>query len=98
MPEEQVERYHAARPRESQLSAWTSRQSRPLEERKALLDRRAEAERRFEGELIPVPTEWGGYLVRPRTVELWWGRPGRLHDRLRFTLEGETWTSARLEP
>jgi pyridoxamine 5'-phosphate oxidase len=90
--------YFATRARDSRLGAWASPQSRPIESR-AELDRRVtEAEARFgEGE-VPRPPHWGGYLLRPVMVEFWQGQVGRLHDRFRYSLEGEAWGIERLGP
>lgn len=77
--------YFRSRPRGSQLAAWASRQSSLLEGRGALDARMAELEQRWpEGVEIPVPDFWGGFLVRPHSVEFWHGRESRMHDRLRF--------------
>ncbi|MDN4159882.1 pyridoxamine 5'-phosphate oxidase [Nocardioides abyssi] len=98
---EAVADYFAVRPRGSQLGAWASRQSRPVAGRDELAAAYDEVERRFadvpDGEL-PVPGEWGGYLVRPEAVEFWQGRPGRMHDRLVYTRTGDAWTTQRLAP
>jgi pyridoxamine 5'-phosphate oxidase len=90
--------YFATRPRDAQLGAWASEQSRPLDDR-ATLERRVEAEReRFAGEDVPRPEHWGGYLLTPDEVECWQGRPYRLHDRFRYTLDGASWRIERLYP
>ena len=76
-----VAAYFAARPRGSQLGAWASHQSRVVSGRQELADAFADAEARYP-EDVPVPDEWGGYVVVPEAVEFWQGRPGRMHDRL----------------
>ena len=83
--------YFGTRPRESQLAAWASPQSRPLRDR-AELDRLvAAAKRRFEGGEVPRPEGWGGYLLRPDALEFWQGQVGRLHDRFRYIRAGGGW-------
>ncbi|CAL9478828.1 Pyridoxine_pyridoxamine 5'-phosphate oxidase [Streptomyces sp. enrichment culture] len=92
--------YFRTRPHGSQLGAWASEQSSRVASR-AELDRMFEqlAERYPEGEDVPAPAQWGGYRVRPETVEFWQGRENRLHDRLSYTLgEDGTWTVERLCP
>jgi pyridoxamine 5'-phosphate oxidase len=92
------EAYFAMRPRESQLGAWASRQSRPLESPEAL---RAEFERtsaRFAGQAVPRPPLWGGFRVRPQRIEFWRSGEHRLHDRVLYTREGEGWKVQRLFP
>lgn len=96
---EESEAYFRSRPRESQLGAWTSRQSSVLRGRADLEARLEEMRARFgEGE-IPCPPDWGGFRLEPERVELWQGRPSRLHDRLRYTKTGEgSWLIERLAP
>ncbi len=79
-----TEDYWSKRPRGSQLGAWASHQSQPITSRAALLDQLAEVTTRFAGtEQIPVPPNWGGYLIAPEVVEFWQGRESRLHNRIR---------------
>ena len=91
--------YFASRPRESRLGAWASPQSRPLADR-ADLDRRLEEIRtRFaEVEDVPRPDHWGGFILRPRTIEFWQGQQARLHDRFLYSRDGEAWRIQRLAP
>lgn len=89
--------YFRARPRGHQLAAWASEQSSPVPDRAALEAAYARAEERF-GDEVPVPGHWTGYRLVPRSVELWQGRPDRLHDRLRYRLDGGRWTLERLAP
>ncbi|ORV53674.1 pyridoxamine 5'-phosphate oxidase [Mycobacterium florentinum] len=78
------EDYWSKRPRGSQLGAWASHQSQPIASRAALLDQLAEVTDRFaDFETIPVPPNWGGYLIAPEVVEFWQGRENRLHNRIR---------------
>ena len=90
--------YFATRPRESQVGAWASPQSRPLASRAELDERVREVEARFEAEEITRPEHWGGFLLRPRTIEFWQGQVGRLHDRFRYVRNGGEWTIERLGP
>ena len=95
----ETEAYFALRPRGSQLGAWASPQSEVVGSR-AELDALARAiEDRFEGaEAVPPPPHWGGYRVRPDTVEFWQGRQDRMHDRIRYRREQEEWKVERLAP
>lgn len=97
---DEVDAYFATRPRESQLGAWASQQSQPVESRDELDVMYASYDRQFpEGTEIPTPYFWGGYRIRPDVVELWQGRVGRLHDRLRYRRTDDTnWTLERLQP
>jgi pyridoxamine 5'-phosphate oxidase len=92
------EDYFRTRPRGSQLGAWASAQSSVVESREVLAEAYAAAEQRFEGQEVPCPPHWGGYLVAPRTVEFWQGQPSRMHDRLRYTRTADGWSLARLAP
>jgi pyridoxamine 5'-phosphate oxidase len=90
--------YFASRPRDSQLGAWASPQSEPLDSREELDARLAEAEARFEGRDVPRPPHWGGYELVPELIEFWQGQVGRMHDRFRYTRSAEAWTIERLAP
>jgi pyridoxamine 5'-phosphate oxidase len=92
------EAYFATRPRESQLGAWASEQSSSLDSLEELAQSYAAAERRFDGDAVPCPEDWGGYRVTPTMIEFWQGQPSRLHDRLRYTRAGLEWTRSRLAP
>src|SRR5947209_7175642 len=94
----EADAYFATRARDSQLGAWASDQSRPLESRLAFEARFEEVKRRFEGEDVPRPPHWGGYRVMPDRIEFWTDRPHRLHERRLFTCSGETWSEGLLYP
>jgi len=94
-----VTAYFATRPRGSQLGAWASHQSREVSGREELTAAYDEAVERYpEPAPVPVPEEWGGYVVRPEAVEFWQGRPGRMHDRLVYRRTGTGWGTVRLAP
>jgi pyridoxamine 5'-phosphate oxidase len=95
---DESEEYYATRARDSQIGAWASPQSRALESRDQLDAMVHEAEGRFAGGEVPRPEHWGGYLLRPRTVEFWQGQVGRLHDRFRYSREEGGWRIERLAP
>lgn len=97
LPEAESDAYFASRPRGAQLGAWASPQSAVLGSRAELEALVADAAGQFPGE-VPRPEFWGGYLVRPDTVELWQGRPSRLHDRLRYRRLDDGWMIERLAP
>jgi pyridoxamine 5'-phosphate oxidase len=90
--------YFATRARDSQLGAWASDQSRPLDARKTFEARFDEVSRRFAGEEVPRPPHWGGYRVVPKRLEFWTDRPHRLHERRLFTLQGGDWSEGLLYP
>lgn len=93
------EKYFATRPIESQWAAWTARQSSEIATRDALEQQYADVKRRFTDQPVPCPPDWGGYRVSPERMEFWQGRPGRLHDRLLYTLQRDgSWTRSRLAP
>jgi pyridoxamine 5'-phosphate oxidase len=95
---EEADAYFATRPRDSQIGAWASEQSRPLASRAQLEARFAEFERRFGGAPIARPDSWSGFRLVPERVEFWQERPSRLHDRLLFTRAGPGWQRQRLYP
>jgi len=90
--------YFATRPRASQLGAWASPQSRPISDRAELDALLLEVTERFGDDAIPRPPHWGGYRLRPETVEFWQGQVARLHDRFLYTREDEGWRIDRLGP
>ncbi|MEA2282943.1 MAG: pyridoxamine 5-phosphate oxidase [Solirubrobacteraceae bacterium] len=99
LPAEDSDAYFASRARGSRLGAWASPQGREIPSREWLEARVEEASERFPGEEMERPSYWGGYLLRPDAVELWQGRPSRLHDRRSFVLAADgSWTESRLAP
>ena len=91
--------YWGTRPRGSRIGAWASRQSAPVADRAELDARVAAAEQRFAGvDDVPRPPFWGAWLVAPRRIEFWQGRPSRVHDRLVYTPAASGWTITRLQP
>ncbi len=91
--------YFESRPDGSKLGAIVSRQSQVIPSREALDESLEELEETYKGKEIPRPEYWGGYLVRPHSIEFWQGRPNRLHDRIRFTLQEDyDWKIERLAP
>jgi pyridoxamine 5'-phosphate oxidase len=96
---EESAHYFHSRPLGSQLGAWVSHQSKVIDARKVLDARLAEMEERFGRGEIPLPPHWGGYRVQPVMMEFWQGRANRLHDRFRYTRQGDgTWSIERLAP
>jgi pyridoxamine 5'-phosphate oxidase len=96
---EESDAYFKVRPVGSQLGAWVSQQSSVVENRETLEKKFQEMEKEFSGRQIPLPTNWGGYVVIPQTIEFWQGRVNRLHDRFRYTKQADgVWKIDRLSP
>jgi pyridoxamine 5'-phosphate oxidase len=95
---EESDAYFATRPRGAQLAATASRQGRVLANRAQLDETVADLEREHAGGEVPRPEHWGGYRLRPDVYEFWQHRDDRLHDRLRYTPDGEGWRLERLSP
>lgn len=95
---EESEAYFRSRPRGSRITAWVSHQSQVIASRKLLEDRVPEMDKRYPGEDVPLPPYWGGFRLVPGAFEFWQGRTSRLHDRIRYTREGERWRIERLSP
>ena len=99
LPFAESEAYFRSRPKGSQLAAWASDQSSAVSDRETLEQQWREMEARFTGQDIPCPPNWGGYVLSPARIEFWQGRPNRLHDRFRYTLQEDgSWTIERLAP
>lgn len=95
---EESEAYFRTRPRGSRLGAWASEQSSILSGRALLEVRLRDVAASYPGDEVPLPPHWGGYRVRPETVEFWQGRENRLHDRVRYVREERGWRIERLSP
>ncbi len=95
----EVLKYFITRPRDNQLGAWASQQSRPISSRRLLLQQFESMKNKFSKGEIPVPDFWGGFRVRPHQIEFWQGGEARLHDRFEYNLQADnSWTIQRLEP
>lgn len=91
--------YFKSRPNGSKLGAWASNQSKVVNSREDLEQSLKTFEKKFEGNEIERPKHWGGYLVKPISIEFWQGRPNRMHDRIRYTLDEDfSWKIERLAP
>ena len=91
--------YFRSRPRGSRLAAWASEQSATVMDRAALEKKWQQMEAQYAGQEIPRPSFWGGYLLSPKRIEFWQGRPNRLHDRFRYTRQPDkSWLIERLSP
>ncbi|AHX12211.1 pyridoxine/pyridoxamine 5'-phosphate oxidase [Dyella jiangningensis] len=95
---EESDAYFATRPRASQIGAWASLQSQTLPDRETFEQRFSRYEKEFEGQDVPRPPHWGGFVVEPDMVEFWYGAEYRLHERVRWSRHGQTWTSRLLYP
>lgn len=97
--DQESDAYFLKRPPESRIGAWSSPQSEVIKSREVLEKNVSDYTRKFESQNIPRPPYWGGYIVNPALVEFWQGRPGRLHDRLQYTMDEKgSWKIDRLAP
>ena len=96
---EESDQYFQTRPRESQLGALASPQSEVIESREVLEERLSALEKEYGDRQVSRPSHWGGYRLKPKRIEFWENRPGRLHDRIVYDLQADgSWTIARLAP
>lgn len=91
-------RYFMTRPRDSQIAAWVSNQSQRISSRQLLLQSFQEMKKKFANGDVPLPSFWGGYRVRPSSIEFWQGRENRLHDRFLYSRNEDGWDVERLAP
>jgi len=96
--DEAADAYFSTRDRGSQIGAWASRQSEPLDSRETLLQRVKELEFQYQGEEVPRPPWWAGFVLSPETVEFWTQREFRLHDRFLYSQQNGVWNKQRLNP
>ena len=90
--------YFSSRPRESKIGAWASEQSVQIKDREILESRFIQLSEKYPDENIPRPNYWGGYILKPKCIEFWQGRPSRLHDRIQYILVNNDWKIERLAP
>ena len=95
---EESRAYFSTRPRESRIGAWASEQSEEIANRAVLEERAVELEKQYGGRDIDCPEHWGGYRLKPERIEFWKSRIGRLHDRILYQRQGDSWTIIRLAP
>jgi pyridoxamine 5'-phosphate oxidase len=96
---ETSEQYFHSRPKGSQVGAVVSPQSQEISNRDGLEEKWKEAEAQFENKDVPKPSYWGGYILKPRLIEFWQGRPNRLHDRILYKkIDNKNWKKVRLAP
>lgn len=95
---DESEEYFRTRPLESRIGAWASKQSSVIPGREYLEERVTRIKQQFPGNDVPLPPFWGGFRVKPAAFEFWQGRENRLHDRLRYSRQGEGWVLERLSP
>jgi len=96
--DEAADAYFSTRDRGSQIGAWASQQSAPLDSRETLIQRVRELEEQYAGQEVPRPPFWTGFRLSPERVEFWWQREFRLHDRFLYTPQGGDWVKQRLNP
>jgi len=94
----EVVKYFISRPQGSQLAAWASNQSRPINSRQILEQQFKKIKQKFASGQVPLPDFWGGYRVVPNEIEFWQGGENRLHDRFSYSLSGNSWKISRLSP
>ncbi|MGD8427566.1 MAG: pyridoxamine 5'-phosphate oxidase [Balneolaceae bacterium] len=95
---EESSAYFQQRPRLSRLGAWASKQSSKVESREELEKKFKTIKQKFKDREVPLPDFWGGYILQPQKVEFWQGREGRMHDRICYEKEGDSWNIFRLSP
>ncbi len=98
LSDKESDKYFDARPIGSRLGAWASPQSQVIENRKWLEEKHFEFRQKFSKGFVPRPANWGGYRLKPHTIEFWQGRPNRLHDRIEYYRDNELWKIRRLAP